>query len=108
MASPSAGDTDRMVGACCTLDAADLPKRLAEWRGLRDRATSIEERASAVRLTFAPDEPIEAIARLVELESACCAFYQFTMETEGQARSLTIDAGPNGTPAVRGLLGLGA
>lgn len=108
MTPPSMSSTDNIIGACCTLDAADLPERLAEWRGLRDRATLIEERASALRLTFASDEPIEAIARLVELESACCAFYHFTMETEGQARTLTIDAGPNGTPAVRGLLGLGA
>ncbi|MBA3740269.1 MAG: MerR family DNA-binding transcriptional regulator [Chloroflexi bacterium] len=107
MASPSARSNDRMVGACCKLGAADLPERLADWRRLRDRATSIEERASAVRLTFSSEVPMEEVARLVELESACCTFYRFTMEVDGEARSMTVDAGPNGTPAVRGLLGLG-
>jgi len=108
MASPTVSSTDPMIGACCTLDASDLPIRLAEWRRLRDRATSIDEGASAVRLTFSSDVTIEEVARLVDLESACCTFYRFTMAIDGDARSLTVDAGPNGQPAVRGLLGLSA
>ncbi len=102
------GADDRMVGACCTLDAANLHERLADWRAMRDRATSIEESASAVKLMLSSEVRMEEVARLVELESACCAFYRFTMEMDGEARSLTVDAGPNGSPAVRALLGLSA
>lgn len=97
---------DRMIDAACTLDAPDLPQRLADWRSLRDRATAINAVAGGVRLRLAADEPMDAVARLVALESECCAFYRFTIGVDGPARALTIDAGPDGESAVRALLGL--
>ena len=102
---PLAGDA--LVGASCTLNAADLRQRLAEWRQLRNRAQTIERASDgAYRLRFAPDEPMDAIARLVALESECCAFYRFTIGVGGSHRELTVDAGPGGAPAVHALLGL--
>lgn len=97
---------DPRIGASCTLNAADLRGRVAEWRSLRDRALAVEAIDGGARLRFAPDEPIDAIARLVALESACCAFYRFTIGVSGPQRELTVDAGPGGAPAVHALLGL--
>ena len=97
---------DRRVGASCTLDVADLPGRLAEWRRLGERALDIETIDTGARLRFASSEPIDAVARLVALESECCAFYRFTIRVEGQDRELVVDAGRGGAPAVHALLGL--
>jgi hypothetical protein len=97
---------DPRIGASCTLGAADLPGRVAEWRSLRDRAIAVEAIEGGARLRFAPEEPIDAIARLVALESECCAFYRFTIQVGGSHRELTVDAGPGGAPAVHALLGL--
>ena len=49
---------------------------------------------------------MDAIARLVALESECCAFYRFTIGIEGRDRELIIDAGPGRAVAVEGLLSI--
>ncbi|MFN2419051.1 MAG: MerR family transcriptional regulator [Candidatus Limnocylindria bacterium] len=98
--------SERMIGAACTLDAAELKQRLADWRALRDRAMQPEPIPGGIRLTFAQDEPAEPIARLAALESECCAFYTFTLRVDGPRRQLEISAGVGGEPAVQALLGL--
>ena len=103
---PLAGDA--LVGASCTLSAADLRQRVADWRQLRNRAQAIEPTVDgAYRLRFAADEPMDPVARLAALESECCAFYRFTIRIDGPDRELTIDAGPDRSAAVEGLLSLG-
>jgi MerR family copper efflux transcriptional regulator len=97
---------ERMIGAACTLDTAELKQRLADWRALRDRATQLEPISGGARLSFAVDEPLEPIARLAALESDCCAFYSFTLRVDGPARQLEISAGGGGEPAVHALLGI--
>lgn len=98
--------SERLIGAACTLDAAELPARLAEWRNLRDRATAIEPIVGGARLAFNAGERIAAVADLVARESECCAFYTFTLRVDGPTRQLDISAGAGGEPAVRALLGL--
>ena len=98
--------SERMIGAACTLDTAELKQRLADWRALRDRAVKMEAIPGGTRLTFGADEPIEPIARLAALESECCAFYTFTLHVDGLARQLDISVGVGGEPAVQGLLGI--
>lgn len=97
---------DPRIGASCSLDSADLRGRLAEWRSLRDRALAVDETEGGARLRLAPDEPMDAVARLVALESECCPFYRFTIRVDGTHRELTLDAGPDGAAAVRALLAL--
>lgn len=97
---------ERLIGAACTLNSDEMRERLAEWRGLRDRATSIEELPGGARLTFDPAEPAGPIADLVSRESECCAFYTFTLRIDGPTRQLDISAGAGGEPAVRALIGI--
>jgi hypothetical protein len=97
---------DRLIGASCTLGAAEMRERLLAWRALHDRALATDPTPSGVRLVLATDEPMDELARLVELEAACCAFYDFTLRMGGTARELEIGAGPDGGPAVRALLGI--
>jgi DNA-binding transcriptional MerR regulator len=98
---------ERLVGAACTLNGDQLRERLAEWRGLRDRAARIEPHPGGARLTLDPGEPVTPIADLVARESECCAFYTFTLRIDGPTRELDVTAGAGGEPAVQALLGLG-
>ena len=96
---------ERLIGAACTLSSGEVRERLAEWRRLRDRAASVEERPDGARLTFA-NEPVAPIGDLIERESECCSFYTFDLRIDGAVRQLDIRAGAGGEPAVRALLGL--
>jgi hypothetical protein len=95
-----------LIGACCSLGAGDVRDRLREWRALRDRS-AVDSLSEGVRLRLADDERIETVAHLAASESECCPFYRFTILIDGTGRSLAIEAGPGGAPAVRALLGLG-
>jgi MerR family copper efflux transcriptional regulator len=97
--------TDRLIGASCTLTGDELRERLAEWRRLRDRATSVAIIPGGVRLAFESTEPMTPIADLAAAESECCAFYTFTLLFEGPARGLEIRA-EGAEPAVHALIGL--
>ena len=97
---------ERLIGAACKLNSDEMRERLAEWRGLRDRATSIEALPGGARLTFDPADPVGPIADLVSRESECCAFYTFTVRIDGPTRQLDISAGVGGEPAVRALIGI--
>jgi len=92
-------DVDRRragsLGAAILLRAM-LRVRLAEWRGLRDRATGIELLPDGVRVELPADEPLAELARLVSAESECCGFYRFTIEVTGATRRLNVDAGAGG------------
>jgi hypothetical protein len=97
---------ERLIGAACTLGADEMPKRLAEWRALRDRSQAVRQVLGGRVLTLADNEPIAAVADLAARESACCAFYTFTLLVDGPKRELRITAGPGEEPAVEVLLGL--
>jgi hypothetical protein len=97
---------DRLMGACCTLDAAEMPARLKEWADLRDRSMGIRLIDGGVSMTLAPSEPMSQVADLIARESECCAFYTFTLRIDGQASELQISAGEGREIAVQALLGV--
>jgi hypothetical protein len=97
---------DRLMGAACTLDAAEMPARLREWAELRDRSTAMRPIDGGVALSLSPSEPIGAVAELVARESECCAFYTFLLRVDGAAHELEISAGDGREVAVQVLLGL--
>jgi hypothetical protein len=95
-----------LIGASCSLNADEMRQRLADWRGIRDRAVAVTPIPSGARLTLAANEPMPAIAALVSRESDCCPFYTFTMRIHGPSRELDIGAGAGGESAVHALIGL--
>lgn len=96
----------RLIGAACSLSEEDLRRRIAEWRELVGRATTVTPTAGGAVLDLAAGEPISAVADLVARESECCPFYTFTLQVDGTQRRLEISAGAGGEPAVQALLGL--
>ena len=97
---------DRLQGACCTLDAAEMLARLKEWSDLRDRSLAIKPIQGGVSIELASSEPMSQVADLIARESECCAFYTFTLRIDGQARELRITAGEGREIAVQALLGV--
>jgi hypothetical protein len=95
-----------VIGASCTLDAADIPARIAEWAALRERAVAVRRIPGGMTLALGADESLPEVMHLVARESACCAFYTFTLRVEGTSRELHINAGEGRDAAVEALLGL--
>ena len=97
---------NRLLGAACSLNTTEMRERLAEWRGLRDRAFDIDAIEGGARLTFDAAEPMAGVAALATRESECCAFYSFTLRIDGPTRQLDVSAGIGGEPAVHALIGI--
>jgi hypothetical protein len=95
-----------VIGASCTLDATDIPARIAEWAALRERAVAVRRIPGGMTVALRADESLADVIDLVARESACCAFYAFTFRVEGASRELQISAGEGREAAVEALLGL--
>ncbi|MEX0710659.1 MAG: hypothetical protein WD116_05580 [Chloroflexota bacterium] len=98
---------DRLIGAGCTLDSAEMPARLREWADLRDRSASVREIPGGAVIGLAPSEPMGQLAELAARESECCPFYTFRIRIDGATRELEITAGEGREIAVQALLGIG-
>jgi hypothetical protein len=97
---------DRLIGAACTLDVAEMPARLREWAALRDRSTGIRSITGGVTVGLDAAEPIGKVADLVVRESECCPFYTFLLRVDGRTRELEVTAGAGRETAVRALLSI--
>jgi hypothetical protein len=80
------------VPIACTLEAGRLPERVAEWRAFAGRSVrQIEREAHAARLRLADgDDVLVAAASLAQREKECCAFFDFALLLEPEARWLRI------------------
>ncbi|MGQ0431847.1 MAG: hypothetical protein ACT452_05505 [Microthrixaceae bacterium] len=77
----------------CTLEAGDVPGRLADWRRLLDAARSRTRVApAAVRVDFDPDVDLAEITRLVAAEQECCAFFSFAVTVDPDVVSVEVSA----------------
>jgi hypothetical protein len=89
----------------CTLSAGQLAERRATWRALAERALHDQREVPAgMRLTFSPEDDVEATLReLARLEAGCCAFAQWTVERSVDAVVLDVSSTGHGVAAVREL-----
>ena len=81
------------MASSCSLDAVDLPARLAAWSSTASDARSRTDVEGGVRLEFAPATGlVTRLAQLVEAEQTCCTFFAFDLATEPDGVALTITA----------------
>ena len=106
MTTPAGGTTDS-----CTLPAADLPGRLAEFdaafaAGLQ-RADVISP--THARLVFTADPAqAEALAGLLGRESQCCSFFTFDQRAEGGLVTVDVTVPPAHAETLAALAGRAA
>jgi hypothetical protein len=82
----------------CSLDAEELPRRLAEIRAIG--ADALLDGGGRDALRFRNDEATRArLEQIVAAESECCAFLGFDLRTTTEALELRITA-PEGAEAL--------
>lgn len=89
----------------CSLEPAELSDRRAAWERLAERA--LRERRSipsGMQQVFIADEGVERQLReLSRLESQCCSFADWTIESRNDEVVLDVTAPTEAVPAVRAL-----
>lgn len=89
----------------CTLDAAELPGRLAEWQTLLGSATARTSITDGVRVRFAADVDPAAVARLAAAERSCCGFMSFRIVLDHDGLALEVTAPAEALEIVHALIG---
>ena len=87
----------------CTLSADELPKRLAEMRGIGTDALRSVDAEGAMHFR-ADHETRERLEAVIAAESSCCAFLSFDLRDEGDELVLSIAAPEGGEPLARDLV----
>jgi|GEM_PF-648108 len=87
----------------CSLTAADVQTRVAEWQDLGRRVRARQPIAGGLRLIFESTTPPTVIADLAAREHACCPFLDFTLTADDEVPVLVVRA-PAAAQAVIDLL----
>jgi hypothetical protein len=89
----------------CTLTSADLASQSERWHRLS--ATSLIDRVETehgLRISFAAATGVEEELRaLVLVESECCAWAEWTVETAPEAATLDVRSTGEGIEALHGM-----
>jgi anti-sigma-K factor RskA len=80
------------VPVACTLDAGALAGRIDEWRALvASSVVAVETEPSSVRFVLErTNDALVAAVSLGEREKRCCAFFDVTVELDGERRALRL------------------
>lgn len=90
----------------CSLDGAELPQRMREWRAVAAQALSRVAVPGRVSLAFAHDvERTIQLARLAAQEHACCPFLDFELTVTGSGVTVEVRAPVDAHDVVLALLG---
>jgi len=91
------------VPLTCTLDAAEMPERLLEWR---DVVAHVVDRAAiegGTRLQLDAATPLDHLALLLEAEHGCCSFFAFALTVDSRGVGLEVRAPAEGMAMVDSL-----
>lgn len=94
------------AGIACTLDAAEVPGRLAEWEAVAGRVVGREPLDGGIRVRFPVEEGLAAtLAALAQAEQGCCAFFEFAVGITAGAVTLDVTGPADAAPVIAGLFG---
>ncbi len=102
-ASPAAPAAPPAIA--CTLEGADTPVRIRDWRALLTHVTARHPVDDGLRLELDGDTPLGELARLVAAERSCCSFFTFVLTVDDRGLGLEVRAPAGGRPMLEGLLG---
>lgn len=89
----------------CSLQPAEMPGRLDDWRLLLGTVTGRDPIPGGWRLSFGSRTVLEELVRLVVAEHDCCPFFGFAIVLDGDGLRLEVTAPPEGEPLVTELFG---
>lgn len=105
IADPPAGLDVAPPPIACALPAGEVEGRVAAWRAIVDRATSVARVGEGARLRFDATVDAGELAGLAAAEHGCCAFLAFRLDIGGDEVTLHVLAPPGGQPLVDLLVG---
>ncbi len=88
----------------CTLDAAQLPGRIQEWRQLLTHVDGRVDIDGGVRLQLDSAVPLDQLALLVRAEQGCCSFFAFAVTVDSRGVALEVRAPAEGLSLIDSLL----
>jgi hypothetical protein len=99
------GETGGTEPVACTLTSADLAAQADGWKGLIARAmTQCTQTAEGLRMSFRPEPGVEEeLRRLVAVESVCCSWAAWALETDAGAPVLDVRSAGEGVAALHGM-----
>ena len=88
----------------CTLDQAATRGRVSDWRAVLDDVDHrITGHDGSLRLEFDSGLDIIELARLVDAEQRCCAFFSFSITVDSRGIALEVSAPEDGTDMISAL-----
>jgi hypothetical protein len=99
------GETGGTEPVACTLTSADLAAQADGWKRLIARAmTECTRTADGLRMSFRPEPGVEEeLRRLVAVESVCCSWAAWAVETDAGAPVLDVRSAGEGVAALHGM-----
>lgn len=88
--APSAAPASAPIA--CSLGAAELSGRVADWQALLAHVHRRVPVDGGVRLEFGEDASVADVARLVTAEQSCCPFFAFAVTVDGRGLALEVRA----------------
>jgi MerR family copper efflux transcriptional regulator len=76
----------------CTLQAAELPARLQEWRQLTGHVIARTPVDGGIRLHLGAGTPLGDLAALMAAEQSCCSFFAFALTVDARGVALEVRA----------------
>ena len=80
-----------MNPTACSLNADELAAQLERYRALGRLAAAVEHEPGRVVVRFAGDPPRALIERALEVERACCPFFEIDYEPATQRLAISVD-----------------
>lgn len=88
----------------CTLDSADMPGRLQEWRDVVAHVVDREVIDGGTRVRLDAATPLDQLALLVAAEHGCCSFFAFAITVDHRGVALEVRAPTEAKAVVDSLL----
>jgi hypothetical protein len=103
--SRSTGEPGGNEPVACMLNSADLAAQADGWKLLIARAmTEYTQTADGLRMSFRPEPGVEEeLRRLVAVESECCSWAAWAVETDAGAPVLDVRSAGEGVAALHGM-----
>jgi hypothetical protein len=101
----TSGQAGGTVPVACTLTSAGLAAQAGRWERLMARAmTECTQTSDGLRMSFRPEPGVEEeLRRLVAVETKCCPWATWTVETNAGATVLDVRSADPGIAALHGM-----